>query len=889
MLILCCTGIGSAAFVVSIENSGESIINSGGTPGYAVVARKISNETNATWVDYYSIEDALSNDNASSGDTVIVVPGSKAAIHENVTIPDGVTLAIPIADSNISITSENGNNDKAYLANNDTLNCTQFVNELTLKEGVSLTLSKNAKIVVYGQLASGKGGGAYCGQPSGQVAALHMEARSSIVCESGSSITAYGIITDARTDSTETQGIITMKNGSTIKAPYVVRDFKGGTITTAIYKETHGLSFMGYNYEPDTQIYQSPFYQYQVLNIEPILQLNYGSKFTAVVNLYANSSTNSSTFSAVGIESQSTPSLLELTNEESFMLIDYDDTTEIRDIKIYGGARMNSMTISISVLGKTVSVDSSTFYYPHSWRERIYLIKGVNQESANFSIPQNYKCLPGSYFNIGEGCNLTIDGSLTIYDYGDHSPRQNPYFNDSGYASPQKEYFRYCVDKYKDTANKPSTFINDGNLIVNDGAAGIIQNTIAGATLLVNETAVITSYEATSDNGATIQIAKYQAEIQTKDAITNTLRGKTEGGSAVSTLLANVTYTSNTNQEWCSEVINSLDASVAGSITIPSDETSTTETLTIVVGGLENHVPSITISDKNGNAVSGLAYDSNDLNAPIESTPTSRKYEVTLTAKQAGEYKIRVDCGDLNKTLDVSVTKDVGSSGGSCLVEGTLITMADGTKVPVEDINPGDMVMAFDHEQGKFVSAPVMLNAHKDEGYKTLTVTELLFDDGTNLKIAHNHALFSLTDMNYVTLDKDNAHEFVGDTFYSYENKEIKLVATRNYTDTVRVYVPFTKGHINCVANGLLTNPGVYANFLTSILTFKENMQVDIDARNKDIEQYGLFKYEDLSMYVNETMFNELNLQYLKIGIGKKMYTMDDVVKYLGLYKKYFE
>jgi len=41
------------------------------------------------------------------------------------------------------------------------------------------------------------------------------------------------------------------------------------------------------------------------------------------------------------------------------------------------------------------------------------------------------------------------------------------------------------------------------------------------------------------------------------------------------------------------------------------------------------------------------------------------------------------------------------SSGGGCFLAGTLITMADGSRKPIEKITPGDVVLAYDETTGE--------------------------------------------------------------------------------------------------------------------------------------------------------------------------------------------
>ena len=66
-------------------------------------------------------------------------------------------------------------------------------------------------------------------------------------------------------------------------------------------------------------------------------------------------------------------------------------------------------------------------------------------------------------------------------------------------------------------------------------------------------------------------------------------------------------------------------------------------------------------------------------------------------------------------------------------------------------------------------------------------------------------------------------------------------------------------------------------------------MRIDAESMQRDIDTYGLFTYQNLAPFVSELVFNELHLQYLKIGLGKEQYTMAEVIENLNIYKKYFD
>ena len=70
-----------------------------------------------------------------------------------------------------------------------------------------------------------------------------------------------------------------------------------------------------------------------------------------------------------------------------------------------------------------------------------------------------------------------------------------------------------------------------------------------------------------------------------------------------------------------------------------------------------------------------------------------------------------------------------------------------------------------------------------------------------------------------------------------------------------------------------------------------ETMMYDAEAMAADIEQYGLYTYEELNSLVPvpEVMFNAVNGQYLKVAVGKGIITIEQIGKLVERYADLFE
>lgn len=227
------------------------------------------------------------------------------------------------------------------------------------------------------------------------------------------------------------------------------------------------------------------------------------------------------------------------------------------------------------------------------------------------------------------------------------------------------------------------------------------------------------------------------------------------------------------------------------------------------------------------------------------------------------------------------------NSGGGCLTEGSLITMADGSLKKVEDLEKGDMLLAFNHETGRLEPAPLLVNVHATQPaaeYKTVT---LYFDDGSSLRIVDEHGLFDLGANKYVYVTAKNAKDFIGHEFAAagFENGEAKisskvLRSVEIKTETLKIYNPASVWHINLVADGSLTLSAGMVN----LFEYGEGMAYDKESMQADIEKYGLYTYDDFRDYVSEEVFNAFPFAYYKVVVGKGEFSFEEIIGLIVYY-----
>lgn len=154
-----------------------------------------------------------------------------------------------------------------------------------------------------------------------------------------------------------------------------------------------------------------------------------------------------------------------------------------------------------------------------------------------------------------------------------------------------------------------------------------------------------------------------------------------------------------------------------------------------------------------------------------------------------------------------------------CFVEGTLITLADGTQKKVEDINYGDEVLCYDFNEGKQTTAPIEFIMKKMQSNFYYKVS---LSDGTELKLVgsngKSHRLYNITKEAFIYPQDFEKND--------YTLKQDGTIATISSIEKIEKKVNFyniaSKDHINVYAEGVLTS-----NRLSNRFEIKDNKYTD--------------------------------------------------------------
>ena len=299
-----------------------------------------------------------------------------------------------------------------------------------------------------------------------------------------------------------------------------------------------------------------------------------------------------------------------------------------------------------------------------------------------------------------------------------------------------------------------------------------------------------------------------------------------------------------------------------------------------------NYAITIVSDDKGGSwdGPSTAIYDSQ-----IKQTITykeSKNQNFKVVNDTTGEEIANGTGTSISFTMPASNVTITIHSEKSCLAEGTMITMADGTFKAIEDIVVGDEVLTWNFISGQYEIVPVCLAV--DDGIVAAKVITLTFDDETTLRIIDEHGVFDAELNEYVYINDDNAAEYVGHTFVKLNADgsvtTTKLTGYSLSTEVIGCYTLQTAFNVNCVAEGMLTQTPPLCEGYFDYFEMGDFMKYDEAKMQADIEKYGLYTFEDFQDYLTYDAFIAFNGPYLKVAVGKGYFTFEYLIEQIKVF-----
>ncbi len=414
---------------------------------------------------YGTLSDALAA--AEHGDTVYLLKDD--TVSGALTIPEGVTLILPFSDT-----------DAEGYANGDSFETSQLNARLPWKDGReayrTLTVAEGATLTVNGTLVVGAvqhyghSDQGNQGRTAGAYAQLTLDG--SLVINGTADV--RGRVTGA--------GSLTVNAGGTLKQPFMVNNYSGGSNTLDHYENGH-----------------FPFTQYATVNVEVPQTVLYGGKVVGSTSLFFWGSVTTQDVvlvDSIANKTEGGEGSLIWMHKGAKLELTYDGEKTVDVDRGNNKSHLgDSGVTSIRVFGEITFGEFSLYVYgsydmtlamPYTYN--VTLEAGA---AANIAADRSYAVLPGAVFTVGEGATLNVFGELQVYDGLDQAAKSGQKYP----TSAELKTYGFA---------QSGMLIVNGTLNISDGATfvGIAQATQAGGEIAVGTNVTLEKEISIGSEGA---------------------------------------------------------------------------------------------------------------------------------------------------------------------------------------------------------------------------------------------------------------------------------------------------------------------------------------------------------------------------------------------------
>lgn len=802
----------------------------------------------------------------TSSGTIFVYPELKNAdgtlypvnLDASCTLKSGVTLSLPYSGETVFDSNAHAASGSDFADASTSAVKTNRKTQVLFQPGVVLTMESGSVLNIGGILGTPNAG--LSGQTSSSYCEIALSDGAGIECNGGN-INCYGYIKQT----SNTASTFVNINSGKLHSPFVIYDFKGGTAT-------RGITNLSSNQF-------CPFVIFDVCNLQTTVKIVSGTTWETRALIYI--STNKTFYpkkdsdrilTFIGPSTSNTALIL----SSGYVVVRYvpavngittqGATSGTTSIQVFGTVDLGNFSVSLTISGATVSVNTNNYFFPVSYRLQITVENG-----AVFNIGKRAKIMTGSSLFVKAGGTLNVTNQVAVYS--------NFTEITSGLPSPYP-------------SKSSASFTINGNLNVTSTGAlgGIIDVKAEGANLsYASSNFSVSSPEYGGGMPGTMD-AVLGSSCSTR-SIVETAKGPLTNGSDVSFVgeIEQRDYASaqdplsSGEYSWYREglvqpiAIESLSAVSIGSS--GQNETNGWVNVSVTVNPSDAGIKSVKWTSDN----SSLTFENS--NALATAVYNSTKSEIT-----ANVTVTVVDIFDNSySTAPASVTVPAKKSSGGCFAKGTPILLADGSYKNIENLTYSDPIMTWNFYTGEYEAQPLsILVDHGEEEYK---VTDLQFENGNVVSIIADHGFFDWDLNKYVYLTADNYEAYIGHRFALSELggfSPVKLVDGCTYTKTTNAYSLTSVQNYNAIANGVLTAPppGEFYNWVE----MGERLRFDVEAFDADVERYGLYGFEAFEPYgIPYETFVAFNGPYLKIPVEKGIFDFDFIIDLFNQYKGWLE
>lgn len=202
------------------------------------------------------------------------------------------------------------------------------------------------------------------------------------------------------------------------------------------------------------------------------------------------------------------------------------------------------------------------------------------------------------------------------------------------------------------------------------------------------------------------------------------------------------------------------------------------------VGVVDPTTGSVTFSNVN------IGFDLSSYTVPVTPSTVSALLDLRVKAPGVSDCIINIQ---FSESFDACI----------CLAKSTLVSLPDGTRKPIEELDYSDELLVWNFDLARFAKARPLYIKRPET---TTRYNLLVFSDNSTLKTINQHRIFNKEKGRFtypMTADTP-----IGTHTFNVQGEEVRLVHKEIVHEQVEYYNVITDYHLNLFGNGILTSVG---------------------------------------------------------------------------------
>ena len=232
----------------------------------------------------------------------------------------------------------------------------------------------------------------------------------------------------------------------------------------------------------------------------------------------------------------------------------------------------------------------------------------------------------------------------------------------------------------------------------------------------------------------------------------------------------------------------------------------------------------------------------------------------------------------------------VTQESSMCITGDTLVTLKDGSKVPVEELDDDAEILVWDFDNGRPAYAPLMAfyKGNEDDG---ADVFRVMFEDGSNVGVVYEHLFFDMTLGKFVAVNAQS-QDYIGHEFAKINDEgqviSVKVAGILKDGKVTKTYAPQPERYWNFAVNGFISGNDGQLGFVNRFKFLPDEMIYDPISYAKDLFMYGRTGYDRFMFLMSEEYFRRNRFDETQIAVRKGLIDFGEFYMYLRKFKHCF-